>query len=118
MRTGRFKKFHKVVFGWPCLLLKVTFASCYEPLIGVVSFLTAVAVASHYGIATGSMLLSLLATRSAFPGAFDGGLVGAAQAPLAVIPVLARMKAAPTASSTEACQVAMLSSSLIIFGCL
>jgi hypothetical protein len=45
-------------------------------------------------------------------------LVGAAQAPLAVIPVLARMKAAPTASSTEACQVAMLSSSLIIFGCL
>jgi hypothetical protein len=76
MRTGRFKKFPEVVFGQPSLPLEVTFDSRYEPLTGAVDFLTAVAVAGQYGNATGSALLSLLATHTAFPSAFDGGLGG------------------------------------------
>jgi hypothetical protein len=72
MRTGHFKKFLKVVFGWPSLSLEITFGSRYEPLTGVVGFLTAVVIADHYGDATGSLLLSLLATLSVFHGAFDG----------------------------------------------
>jgi hypothetical protein len=76
MRTGRSKKFLKVVFGQPSLPLVVTFGSCYELLTRVVSSLVIVAIAGHHGNATGSALLPLLTTLSAFPGTFDGGLGG------------------------------------------
>jgi hypothetical protein len=71
MRIGHFKKFLKVVFGRPSLSLEITFGSRYEPLTGADGFLTAVVIADHYGDAMGSSLLSLLATPSVFPGAFD-----------------------------------------------
>jgi TctA family transporter len=80
MQIGQFEKFHKVVFGQPSLLLQVTFGSHYEPLTRVVGFLTAVAIASHHGDAIGSVLVSLLATHSAFAGAFDGVLGGRSSA--------------------------------------
>jgi hypothetical protein len=76
MQTGCLKKLLKVVFGRPSLPLEVSFDSRYELLIGVVSFLIVVAVASHYGNVMGSTLLPLLAALSAFPGTFDGGLGG------------------------------------------
>jgi hypothetical protein len=76
MRTGRFKKFLEVIFGRPGLSLETAFGSYYELLTGVTGFLIAITVIGHYGNATGSALLSLLATLSAFPGAFDGGLGG------------------------------------------
>jgi hypothetical protein len=74
MRTVRFKKFLKVVFGWASLPLEVVLGSYYEPFTGALGFLTAVVVAIHYGNKTGSALLPLLATLSAFPSTFDGGL--------------------------------------------
>jgi hypothetical protein len=76
MWTCRFKKFHQVVFGRPSLPLEVTFGSCYEPLAGAVGFHTAVAIAGQYGNASGSALLPLRATLSAFPGAFVSGIGG------------------------------------------
>jgi hypothetical protein len=74
MLTVHFKKFLKVVFGWASLPLEVVLGSCYEPLTGTLGFLTAFAVAIHYGNKMGSALLPLLATLSAFPSTFDGGL--------------------------------------------
>jgi hypothetical protein len=74
MQIGRFKKFLEVVFGRPSLPLEFAFGSRYEPLAGVVGFHTIVAVVGHYGDAMGSTLLTLLASLSTFPGAFDGGL--------------------------------------------
>jgi hypothetical protein len=76
----RFKKFLEVVFGWPSLPLEVTFGSHYEPLVGAVSFLTAVVIASRYGNAMESALFPLLATLRVFPNAFDGGLGGSSPA--------------------------------------
>jgi hypothetical protein len=76
MQTGCFKKFLEVVFGRLSLSLEVTLGSRYEPLTGGIGFLTAVIVAGHYGNVMGSVLLLLLAARSTFHGAFDGGLDG------------------------------------------
>jgi hypothetical protein len=58
MWTGRFKKFLEVIYG----------------------FLTAVAITGHYGNVTGSVLLSRLATLSAFPSTFDSSLGGCSPA--------------------------------------
>jgi hypothetical protein len=53
MQIGRFKKFLKVVFGRLSLLLEVMFDSRYELLTRVVGSLIAIAIAGHYGNATG-----------------------------------------------------------------
>jgi hypothetical protein len=56
MQIGRFKELLEVVFGRLILSLEVTFGSRYEPVVGVVGFLIVVAIAGHYGNATGSVL--------------------------------------------------------------
>jgi hypothetical protein len=76
MWTGHFEKFLEVIFGWPSLPLEVAFGSRHELLTGVADFLIVVAVAGHNRNATGLALLPLLATLSAFPSTFDGGLGG------------------------------------------
>jgi hypothetical protein len=76
MQIGHFKKFLKVIFRRPSLSLEMAFDSHHELLAGVTGFLNAVAITGHYGNATGLAFLSLLATLSAFPVAFDGGLGG------------------------------------------
>jgi hypothetical protein len=71
MRTGRLKEFLEVVFEWPSSQLKITFDSHYEPLAGVVGFCPTTVVTGHYSQVMWSVLLPLLATLSAFLGAFD-----------------------------------------------
>jgi hypothetical protein len=97
-----FKKFLEVIFRRPILSLEMAFDNRYELLAGVTGFLIAITVTSHHGNAMGSTLLSLLATLSAFPG----GLGGYDQTIIGSRSHITRMKAAPTASSPEACRVA------------
>jgi hypothetical protein len=68
------EKFLKMIFGWPCLALEVTFGCHYALLIGVAGFLITAAIAGHYGDATGSSFQPFLATVGTFPGALNGGL--------------------------------------------
>jgi hypothetical protein len=116
MQTGRFKKFVEVVFGRTSLQLEVTFDSHYEPLAGVVSFIATIAVAGHYGNATGWRFCPFLPPLTPLLALLMVALVGMARPSPAVIPALPRMKVAPTAPSPEACRVAMSSSSMIVFG--
>jgi hypothetical protein len=76
MWTYHFKKFLEVVFERRSLLLEAVFDSRYESLDGVVGFRPAATIAGHYGKVTCSVLLPLLATLGAFPGAFNGALGG------------------------------------------
>jgi hypothetical protein len=76
MWTGCFKKLLKVVLGRMSLSCEITFSSRYEPPIGVISFLSVVAIAGHCSKVTRSVLLPLLIALSVFSGALDGGLSG------------------------------------------
>jgi hypothetical protein len=83
----------------------------------VVSFLPAVAIGGHCSVAMWSVLLPLLSTLSALSGAFGGRLSGHGPATPAAVLTLPTVKAAPAASLQEACWVAMLSNTLVVFGC-
>jgi hypothetical protein len=76
MQTSRYKKFLEVIFGRLSLSLEMAFDSRYELLAGITSFLIVITIMGHHCNATGSALLSLLATLSTFPGAFDGDIGG------------------------------------------
>jgi hypothetical protein len=62
-------------------------------------------------------LLPLLLALGAFLVLLTVILVGGVQLPPAAAPALTKVKAAPTASTPEACRVAMLSNALVVFGC-
>jgi hypothetical protein len=68
--ADRFKKYLKMIFGWPCLVLEVPFGSCYALLIGVTSFLVTVAVTGYNDDMMGSPLLPFLAAHGAFEKKF------------------------------------------------
>jgi hypothetical protein len=80
MQTSRFKKFLEVIFGRLSLSLEMAFDSRYELLAGITGFLIVITIMGHHCNAIGSALLSLLATLSTFPGAFDGGIGGCSTA--------------------------------------
>jgi hypothetical protein len=72
--AGRFKKFLKMIFGWPRLVLEVMFGSRYTLLTRVAGFLIATTVAGYYGDTTGLPLLPFLATLGTFRSTLNGGL--------------------------------------------
>jgi hypothetical protein len=116
MQTCHLKKLLEVVLGRSRMPFEVALGSHYETPARVIDFFSIIVVAGHCGKATRSVLLPLLAALSVFPTALDGGLVGMARPLQAVVPSLPRMETTPTASSSEACRVTMLSSSLVVFG--
>jgi hypothetical protein len=63
-------------------------------------------------------VLHLLSTLSTLLGASDCDIGGVVWPPPMAAPALAKVKAALTASSPETCWVAMLSNSMVVFGCL
>jgi hypothetical protein len=118
--VGFFEKLLEVIGGLPRLVLKITLGSGDELLIGVTSvpvvitFITASGnhdslgpplwpplVASGAPLRTQPLLVTLVDAPRLPPGA--------------AFPLL-YMKMAPTASSPEACLVAMLRSSFVVFG--
>jgi hypothetical protein len=100
-----------MIFGRPSLALEVAFGSRYALVVGVSGFLVAALIASYYGGVMGSLLLPL----APFLVPLTVALVGVARPSLVVASALPRTNAAPTASSQESCQVAMSSSSLVVF---
>jgi hypothetical protein len=74
--VGHFKKFLEMIFGRLSLPLEVALDSRYKLLTGVTGFLIVITTAGCYGDTMGSLLLPLLATRSAFSATFDGGFGG------------------------------------------
>jgi hypothetical protein len=117
VRTGHFEKFLKMIFGRLSLALEVTFGSCHTLLTGITGFLITDAIAGFYGDATGHHSCPFLPHLAPFLVLLVVALVGIAWPLLAATSVLPRMKAAPIASSPEACQVAVLSTSMVVFYC-
>jgi hypothetical protein len=118
MRTSWFEKFLEVTFGWPSLPLEVTFGSHYALLAGVIGFLIATTITGYNGDAMGHRFCPFSPPLVPFLAPLTVALVGMARPLLVTALVLPRMKAAPTASLSEECWVAMSSSSLVVFGCL
>jgi hypothetical protein len=117
VRTGRFEKFFKMIFGRLSLALEVMFGSCHALLTGITGFLITDAIAGFYGDATGHHFCPFLPHLAPFLVLLVVALVGMAWQLLAATSVLPGMKAAPTASSPKACRVAVSSTSVVVFYC-
>jgi hypothetical protein len=115
VRTGHFEKILEMVLQLLCLVLEVTLDSYDMFLIGADNFLIITIIAGHDSDAPGALLLPLLVTHAPFLVPLTVNLGGGAQLPPLAAFTLPRTKAAPTASSSEACRVATSSSSLVVF---
>jgi hypothetical protein len=85
------------------------------PLVGVVSFSSPPSSLATTAMHRGCHFYPFLPPLAPFLMPLAMALNGATQPPLAAAFVLPRMKAVPTASSLEACQVAVSSISLVVF---
>jgi hypothetical protein len=94
--TGCFKKFLKMALRLPHIALEITFDGRDTPL-------------------TESSAFSSSPTPQAFLAPLTVALDGVAQLPLAAAFTLPRTNVPPIAPSPEACRVAMLSRSLVVF---
>jgi hypothetical protein len=115
VQTCHFEKFLQLIFARLSLALEVTFGSYYALLTGVTSFLVIATIAGYYVDAMGSLLLPFFLPLARFLVPLMVALLGVAPLPLDTAPTLASVKAAPTASSPEVCQVTVSSSSLVVF---
>jgi hypothetical protein len=104
---GCLEKFLEMIFGRSCLELKSRLAAATHP-----SSESPATMVMRWG----HDIYPLLPPLEPFLVPLNVVLVGVAQPQLVVVSKLPRTKAAPTASSTEACRVAMSSSSLVVFG--
>jgi hypothetical protein len=71
--TGRFEKFLEMVLRRPRLALEVSFGGHDTLLATVAGFLTATAIANHYGDTSRMPLVPLLAALGTLPSTLTGG---------------------------------------------
>jgi hypothetical protein len=113
------EKLLKVIRGLLRLALKITLGGSYELLIGVASayIIIVLIVASGDRDSLGpSPWPPLVALGASFCSVVHGCGRSSRAPPMAAFPLFCT-KIAPTASLLDACLVAMLRSSLVVFGC-
>jgi hypothetical protein len=96
-------------------VLVVAFGSHYALLVGVDGSLIVAPLLATTVTRWGHRFCPFLPPLAPFLAPLAVALVGVVLPPSVAAAVLPRTKAAPTASSPEACQVAMSSSSLVVF---
>jgi hypothetical protein len=116
--AGCFKKLFEVIGGLPCLVLRIALRGNDELLVEVASVLVVIALVAvgHDRDSLWSPLRPPLVACSTLLAPVSVALVCALRLPLGTSLVLLYMKIAPTASSPEACLVAISRSSFVVFG--
>jgi hypothetical protein len=113
---GRFEKPLEVISRLPRLMLEIVLDGSDMFLVGAICFLVVIVVAAGSNCdLLGSLLLPLFAALGAFLSAFAGGFGRCPRLLPRTVFSLPWMKMFPTASSLDACQVAVSSSSFVVF---
>jgi hypothetical protein len=110
VRIGHFEKFLEMVLWLPCLSHEVALGGRNILLTRIVCFLVIAIVAGSDCNVPGALLLPPITALGTFHSSLDGNFGWCCAGTF----TLCRMKAAPIASSPEACQVAISSRSLVV----
>jgi hypothetical protein len=116
VRIGHFAKFLEMVFWLPCLVLEIVLGGYDVLLLRVIRFLVVSIVAGRDCDPLGHHFCPFLSPLAPFFVPLLMDLDGAARLPPKTIFSSPRTKTVPTASSWEACWVAILSNSMVVFG--
>jgi hypothetical protein len=115
VQKGRFEEFLKVVVQMSCRTFEIMLDG-RNILVRAIRFLIVIVTAGCNSDPLRASLVPFLPPLMPFLVPLLVALDGAARLPLRTIFPSPRTKTAPTASSLEACQVAISSSSLVVFG--
>jgi hypothetical protein len=112
VRSGHLEKLIEVIGRLPHLALEITLGSGNELHVGIVSLLVVVTTAPRWGCCFGPLLVPLALLFMPLLAA----LIGAPRLSLGTALSSLWMKTTLTASSREACLVAMSSNFFVVFG--
>jgi hypothetical protein len=118
VRTSCFKNHLKVVLGRPGASLEIMFGRRHKLFVRAFDLFPDATVVHHCGGTTRVVLLAFFPALSTLFGAYSSDAGGTVWPQLAVTTASTRAKAAPTASSLEACWVTISSNTLMVSSCL